>query len=111
MNKLLQIGAIIWMMSNLGSAQDEARKMPAPRQHPNLSTKTLGGTQFWSDVLVQRDWRIQRNAWTGHHRLLDGQNSRHAWGSFDNYIHDGLNLTAADIERLKETLLTDSAGV
>lgn len=52
-------------------------------QEPNLEARTLGGTQFWGDELVLRDWRIQRNAVTGHYRLLDDQNVRHAWGTWD----------------------------
>ena len=46
------------------------------------SSSTRGGTQFWADELFLRDWHIQRNALTGHCRLLDGQNKRHAWGTF-----------------------------
>ncbi len=80
MNRLLVIGAMVFWISARIAAQDEMEPMPDPRQPPNLPAKTLGGTQFWSDVLVQRDWRIQRNAWTGHCRLLDGQNVRRAWG-------------------------------
>ena len=43
---------------------------------------TPGGIQFWTDALLFHDWRIQRNAISGHYRLLDGQNRRHARGSF-----------------------------
>jgi protein-tyrosine phosphatase len=32
------------------------------------------------------------------------------WGSFDNYVHEGLQLTDADIEQLKATLLTAPAS-
>jgi pimeloyl-ACP methyl ester carboxylesterase len=49
----------------------------------NLDTKTFGGKQFWTDELVFQDWRIQRNAITGHCRLLDDHNVRRAWGKFD----------------------------
>ena len=47
----------------------------------------MGGKQFWADQLVFRDWRIQRNVWTGHHRLLDERNFRRAWGSFEACRH------------------------
>lgn len=50
-------------------------------QEPNLPVRTLGGTQFWGDELVLRDWRIQRNVVTGHYRLLDERNVRRAWGT------------------------------
>jgi pimeloyl-ACP methyl ester carboxylesterase len=39
--------------------------------------------QFWTDELLFHRWRIQSNALTGHYRLLDGQNRRHAWGTFE----------------------------
>jgi pimeloyl-ACP methyl ester carboxylesterase len=49
----------------------------------NAVTPTLGGRQFWADEFFFHQWHIQRNAFTGHCRLLDGSNLRHAWGSFD----------------------------
>jgi pimeloyl-ACP methyl ester carboxylesterase len=54
-----------------------------PAQLPNAVTPTLGGKQFWGDELFFHDWHIQRNALTGHYRLLDGRNRRHAWGTFE----------------------------
>ncbi len=49
----------------------------------NLMSKTAGGMQFWSDVWFFHDWRIQCNALTGHYRLLDGSNRRHASGTYE----------------------------
>jgi pimeloyl-ACP methyl ester carboxylesterase len=49
----------------------------------NFMNKTAGGKQFWADVHFFHDWRIQRNALTGHHRLLDGANHRHASGTLE----------------------------
>jgi hypothetical protein len=46
--------------------------------------KTAGGKQFWADICFFHDWRIQRNALTGHHRLLDGANHREASGTYEN---------------------------
>lgn len=48
---------------------------------PNWKTPTNGGWQLWADVAFFGAWRVQRNALTGHHRLLDGADVRHAWGS------------------------------
>ena len=45
--------------------------------------KTLGGKQFWADLFFFHGWHIQRNAVTGHCRLLDADTKRHAWGTFD----------------------------
>lgn len=47
----------------------------------NLSLPTTGGKQFWTDHRWLAGWRIQQNAFTGHWRLLDPGNVRHAWGS------------------------------
>jgi len=47
----------------------------------NLQLPTAGGKQFWTDHRWQDGWRIQQNAVTGHWRLLDPGNVRHAWGS------------------------------
>ncbi len=50
----------------------------------NIATPTLGGKQFWADELLFHKWRVQRNILTGHFRLLDENNVRRAWGSFDD---------------------------
>lgn len=43
--------------------------------------QTFGGRQFWGDVQFFHDWHIQRNVFTGHYRLLDGNDRRHASGT------------------------------
>lgn len=50
--------------------------------HPNLPFFTLGGKQFWADLFVYGDWRIQENVYTQHCRLLDPKDIRRAWGSY-----------------------------
>ncbi len=54
--------------------------IPSRAAEPNMPT--MGGKQFWADELFFHQWRIQRHVLTGHCRLLDGQNLRHASGSF-----------------------------
>ncbi len=54
---------------------------PAPL--PNRVSSTLGGKQFWGDELFFGQWRIQRNTLSGHYRLLDPDDARHAWGTRD----------------------------
>ncbi|MCY2995875.1 MAG: lipase [Planctomycetota bacterium] len=63
---------------------DEAPAAAAGQGHLNVLTPTLGGKQLWTDELVFRDWRIQRHAYTGHCRLLDNENHRRAWGTFQH---------------------------
>lgn len=65
------------------SAQPEA--MPTRQATwpglPNIKAPTLGGKQLWTDHVWRAGWRIQQNSLTGHWRLLDDRNVRHAWGS------------------------------
>ena len=49
----------------------------------NLPTYTFGGTEVWGDELFYGKWRIQRNVLTNHCRLLDPDNLRHAWGTYE----------------------------
>ncbi|HKD36890.1 MAG TPA: alpha/beta fold hydrolase [Pirellulales bacterium] len=60
----------------------EPTRAADPSPKPNVATPTLGGKQFWTDELLFRDWRIQRNVLTDNFRLLDENDVRHAWGSF-----------------------------
>ncbi len=83
---LLLVG--IAVVANQANAQSESGKMESkilqqeePRGYWNWSARTLGGRQFWSDVRCVGGWKIQRNSATGHHRLLDTQSVRQAWGN------------------------------
>jgi pimeloyl-ACP methyl ester carboxylesterase len=48
-----------------------------------LPSRTLGGDQFWADEFIRSGWRIQRNSFSGHCRLLDTDNYRRALGTYD----------------------------
>ncbi|MBE0507879.1 MAG: hypothetical protein IBX50_14400 [Marinospirillum sp.] len=48
---------------------------------PNIKTATLGGNTWWNDIAQCNGWRVQRNTWTGHCRILDSDDVRQAWGS------------------------------
>lgn len=66
---------------------------PTKTGRTNLVMPTLGGTQLWGDELFFHQWRIQKNVVTGHCRLLDEKDRRHAWGSYDQCL--------AGLERIK----------
>jgi hypothetical protein len=72
----------------LNRPEDEAAQQPDTADSNvsraslfNLQLPTAGGKQFWTDHRWRDGWRIQQNAVTGHWRLLDPGNVRHAWGS------------------------------
>lgn len=48
---------------------------------PNLKTKTMGGETFWNDLDYAGEYTLQQNMFTGHCRILDGNDYRVAWGS------------------------------
>ena len=48
-----------------------------------VSMKTLGGGQFWGDVVFFHGWHIQQNVFTKHYRLLDERDNRHASGTLE----------------------------
>ncbi|HEX6962526.1 MAG TPA: hypothetical protein VF175_11710 [Lacipirellula sp.] len=47
---------------------------------------TLGNAFVWSDEVWFHDWRIAKHSVIGHYRLLDPNNRRHAFGSFDTCL-------------------------
>ncbi|GAB5540531.1 MAG: alpha/beta hydrolase [Sandaracinaceae bacterium] len=48
-----------------------------------MAVPTLGGAQLWADRRWRAGWRVQQNVLTGHHRLLDPSDRRHAFGSLE----------------------------
>ena len=47
----------------------------------NVPLPTMGGAQLWTDIAHRSGYRVQRNAVTGHCRLLDPKNIRRGWGT------------------------------
>src|SRR5437764_11506322 len=78
----LLLAAYECMRAAKGSTTEPDAQQRRSTGLPNVATPTLGGMQFWGDKLFFHQWRIQRNVFTGHCRLLDADLRRHAWGSF-----------------------------
>lgn len=79
----LRVGVFV---GRLGAQPPDPAEFPMP---------TMGGKQFWADQLFFHQWRIQRNTFTDHCRLLDEHDFRHASGSYDDCL--------AVLERIKKT--------
>lgn len=50
----------------------------------NLRLPTFGGKQLWADEFLYAGYRIQQNEYSGHHRLLGPDDTRLAWGTWEN---------------------------
>ena len=66
---------------------DPSREADVPMWKPedlaknlNWDLPTMGGRQFWGDIVFLSGWRIQHNVVTDHYRLLDSHDVRRAWG-------------------------------
>lgn len=82
MPKTLLAITIVLLVGAAGLGAAEPAKRGESEDGPlNIATPTLGGKQFWTDLVHFHDWRIQQNTYTSHCRLLDGNNYRRAWGS------------------------------
>lgn len=58
--------------------------LPERTSFSNVPWPTLGGKQIWADLFIHGGWRIQRNVYTGHCRLLDRNNIRRCWGTYEH---------------------------
>ena len=47
---------------------------------PNIPFPTMGGKVFWNNIFEKDGWKVQKNMFTQHCRVLDPNNVRKAWG-------------------------------
>lgn len=59
----------------------------------SIGTRTLGGRFVWSDVVIYDGFRVQLSATFGHYRLIDANDRRRTWGTFENCL--------AELNRIK----------
>ena len=84
LKRAMALSALLFSAQFSRRADVHAEEPPAAAdRHRNLVAPTLGGLQLWADELFFHGWHIQRHCYTGHCRLLDDQNRRHAWGTFE----------------------------
>ena len=76
----------LWISIELATTRVEAQELDMDSNQFNLPMPTLGGKQFWTDYRWAGGWRLQRNAVTGHWRVLDAADVRRAWGSREDCL-------------------------
>ncbi|MDZ4656552.1 MAG: alpha/beta fold hydrolase [Bythopirellula sp.] len=60
-----------------------------------IGTRTLGGRFIWSDEVIYDGFRIQKHSTIGHYRLIDPEDRRRTFGTFENCL--------AELENIKKT--------
>jgi len=83
MRKLLAASCLAILIVGLITTDRGFAQQPSWPGRFNVTWPTAGGLQYWGDELVCSGWRIQRNAVTGHCRLLDCEDQRQAWGTLE----------------------------
>ncbi|RED49080.1 hypothetical protein [Aestuariispira insulae] len=77
----------LWALLTVGMVSQSGTDVAqADEADLNLPFPTLGGKQVWTDRYYRQGWRIQENVLTGHARLLDPDDTRRAWGSYDHCL-------------------------
>ena len=83
---------------------------PLRAENLNVALPTFGGTQLWADENLRGGWRIQRHVWSGHLRLLDEKNVRHAWGSYADCLGELMKRKVAAPRNRHLVLLVHGIG-
>ena len=74
------------MLRMLGSAKESKGVWDIFKEEldmPNVPLGTMGGHVWWKDLASYNGMRLQQNHITKHCRLLDKNDRRIAWGSYD----------------------------
>lgn len=45
----------------------------------NIPTATMGGKVFWETLKSKNGWKLQKNIFTHHYRIIDPGNIRRDW--------------------------------
>lgn len=69
------------------------------QDYTNADTGTMGGTTFWNNLDTYRGWKLQKNTWTGHCRILDPADVRRAWGG-ESKMRESFNDVKRQIDAL-----------
>lgn len=86
LNRFVMLGCALALLAGRRSYADEAPETASKTElaEEAMLAKTLGGRQFWGDVHYLCGWRIQQNVFTKHYRLIDPNDVRQTWGSFED---------------------------
>lgn len=74
------------LSSNSKQAHEFLNILDAELSLPNIPMPTMGGEVFWNNIAEYNGWKLQQNMITHHARILDADNVRIAWGTFNGMV-------------------------
>ena len=75
------------MLSDSGKTGEKAKKiLDSELSLPNIPFPTMGGEVFWTTEMNYDGWRMQQNMVTKHARIIDPNNIRIAWGTYNGMV-------------------------
>jgi pimeloyl-ACP methyl ester carboxylesterase len=89
------LGMCLLFSTVVSAEMPEKKSTPLGNALLSIPNKTLGGDQFWCDEFIHGRWRIQRNVFSNHYRLLDGVDVRRAFGTYE--------VCLAEFEKLRDS--------
>jgi pimeloyl-ACP methyl ester carboxylesterase len=106
LNRLAMIGFAVGLLAgrDLRAEDSFVRPQDGPlgnQAENSMLARALGGRRFWGDVHNFRGWRIQQNALTKQHQLVDPKDVRQLIGSYEDCRNE-LNLIR-DKQKLSTT--------
>ena len=82
-----EIEQVLRMLSDSGKTGEKAKKiLDSELSLPNIPFPTMGGEVFWTTEMNYDGWRMQQNMVTKHARIIDPNNIRIAWGTYNGMI-------------------------
>ena len=73
------VDSLVSLFTHLAKMGDAMKDLSMP----NFQIPTMGGHVFWNELANVNGWRLQKNMFTGHCRILDPDDVRRAWGGED----------------------------
>lgn len=68
---------------------------------PNIPTPTMGGEVFWNTIAEYNGYKFQQNMFTHHARILNSDNVRIAWGTY-NGMERAMNRIAKGLHKYED---------
>ena len=87
-------GKLAGATATLGAIIALVAKLKEAGTLPNIPFPTMGGKVFWNNIAEKDGWKLQKNMFTSHCRVLDPNDVRVAWGFSEETLLEELEKIA-----------------